>query len=165
VLPYPGGAPRVAQAVDADLLARAIDWAGEAHNARNDTFNVTNGDVFVWENVWSAIAEAAAMRPGDPSPFVLTSLLDNGVQDWDIIRTHHNLLAPSLREFVSQSMENADYQMRHGRTDIGPPSIISTVKINQAGFHDTMDTEEMFREWFRAFQRMRLLPLADHRIA
>src|SRR5205807_9675927 len=27
-LPFPGGAPRVAQAIDADLLARAIAWAG-----------------------------------------------------------------------------------------------------------------------------------------
>jgi hypothetical protein len=151
--------------VDADLLARAIDWAGESHKACNDTFNVTNGDVFVWENVWPAIAEAAGMRVGQASPFPLTSLLDSGEADWDLIRARHNLLAPSLREFVGLSMEYADYQMRHGRTDIGPPSIVSTVKINQAGFHDTMDTEVMFREWFSVFQRTRLLPLPDHRIA
>jgi hypothetical protein len=165
VLPYPGGAARVGQAVDADLLARAIDWAGEAHNARNETFNVSNGDVFVWENVWPAIAEATGMRPGSPEPFALTSLLDSGAADWDLIRTRHNLLAPALPEFVGQSLQYADYQMRHGRTDPGPPAIVSTVKINQAGFHDTMDTEVMFRKWFRVFQRTRLLPLADHRIA
>ena len=45
-LDYPGGAARVAQAVDVDLLARAIGWAGEADAARNEVFNVTNGDVF-----------------------------------------------------------------------------------------------------------------------
>src|SRR5579862_5054349 len=44
VLPFPGGGARVSQAVDADLLARAIDWSGEAHRARDETFNVTNGD-------------------------------------------------------------------------------------------------------------------------
>jgi nucleoside-diphosphate-sugar epimerase len=140
VLPYPGGGPRVAQSVDADLLARAIEWAGEAHNARNDTFNVTNGDVFVWENVWPAIAESAGMRAGEPSPFALTSFPDTAAADWDLIRTRHKLLAPELSEFVGQSLEYADYQMRHGQTGIGPPSIVSTVKINQAGFHDTMDT-------------------------
>ena len=105
------------------------------------------------------------MRPGEPSPFALTSLLRTGAADWDSVRARHNLLAPSLPEFVGQSMEYADYQLRYGRTDIGPPSIVSTVKINQAGFHDTMDTEVMFREWFRAFQRLRLLPLPDHAIA
>ena len=57
-LDYPGGVGRVAQAVDADLLARAIAWSGEAATARNEIFNVTNGDVFVWPNVWPAIADA-----------------------------------------------------------------------------------------------------------
>ncbi|MDP1967321.1 MAG: nucleoside-diphosphate sugar epimerase, partial [Reyranella sp.] len=55
-LDYPGGVGRVAQAVDADLLARAIAWSGEAAVARNELFNVTNGDVFMWPNVWPAIA-------------------------------------------------------------------------------------------------------------
>jgi len=45
-LDYPGGAARVSQAVDVDLLARAIAWSGEATAARNEAFNVTNGDVF-----------------------------------------------------------------------------------------------------------------------
>ena len=159
VLPYPGGAPRLSQAVDADLLAHAIDWAGESSKAWNDTFNVTNGDVFTWENIWPAIAEAVGMRAGEPESFALNTLLETGADDWDRIRRSHRLLAPGLRDFTGQSLEYADYQMRHGRTDIGPPSFVSTVKINQAGFHETMDTEVMFRKWFRAFQRTRLLPL------
>jgi hypothetical protein len=74
-------------------------------------------------------------------------------------------LAPGLREFIGQLLEYADYQMRFGRTGIGPPALVSTVKINQAGFHDRMDTEVMFQKWFRAFQRMRLLPLPHHPVA
>ena len=155
---YPGGAARLSQAVDADLLARAVDWAGESPNARNETFNVTNGDAFVWENVWPAIAEAAGQRAADPAPFALNTLLNNP-EDWDRIRAAHNLVSPDLRDFVGLSLEYADYQMRYG-----PPSFVSTVKINQAGFHETMDTEIMFRKWFRVFQRKRLLPLPDHGI-
>ena len=152
VLPYPGGPPRMTQAVDADLLARAIAWAGQSPNARNETFNVTNGDVFVWQNIWPAIAEANGMRAGDAVPFALSSLLDD--KGWDDIRARHRLLAPDMRDFVGQSLEYADYQMRGGA-----PSFVSTVKINQAGFTETMDTEVMFREWFRRFQQTRLLPL------
>ena len=70
-LPFPGGAPRVAQAIDADLLARVIAWAGEAASARNEIFNVANGDVFVWENVWPAIARSLGMRPGSHVPLSL----------------------------------------------------------------------------------------------
>ena len=32
-LAFPGGGPRIANAVDVDLLARAIDWSGEAERA------------------------------------------------------------------------------------------------------------------------------------
>ena len=70
-LDYPGGAARVAQAVDVDLLARAIAWSGEAEAARNEAFNVTNGDVLVWENIWPAIADALGMKPGKAVPLSL----------------------------------------------------------------------------------------------
>ena len=155
ILPYPGGAERVSQAVDADLLARAIAWAGETSAARDQTFNVTNGDVFSWLNIWPAIAEAVGMRPGPDEPFLLQSL---GRADWDRIRQRHELLSPALTDFVGLSLEYADYQMRYGHTEPGPPAIVSTIKIVQAGFHEVMDTEIMFRKWFRLFQRKRLLP-------
>ena len=155
ILPYPGGAERVSQAVDADLLARAIAWSGESRAAANETFNVTNGDVFSWPNIWPAIAEAVGMRPGPDEPFLLQSL---GRADWDRVRHRHALQAPALTEFVGQSLEYADYQMRYGHTESGPPAIVSTVKIVQAGFHEVMDTELMFRKWFRLFQQKRLLP-------
>src|SRR6476619_3241242 len=70
-LDYPGGAARVAQAVDVDLLARAIAWSGEAEAARNEAFNVTNGDVFTWENIWPAISDALGMKPGKAAPLSL----------------------------------------------------------------------------------------------
>ncbi len=63
-LDYPGGAPRVAQAVDVDLLARAIAWSGDAEAARNEAFNVTNGDVFTWENIWPAVVGCARHDAG-----------------------------------------------------------------------------------------------------
>jgi nucleoside-diphosphate-sugar epimerase len=159
VLPYPGGGPRVSQAVDADLLARAIGWAGETAAARNETFNVTNGDVFTWENVWPAIADAAGMRAGAAEPFALRSLLgDTGVAAWGAVRVKYRLRSPGLAEFVGLSLEYADYQMRYGQNDAGPPAIVSTVKIVQSGFHDVMDTEFMFRKWFRVFQERAWLP-------
>jgi nucleoside-diphosphate-sugar epimerase len=155
ILPYPGGAERVGQAVDADLLARAIAWAGDTQAAHDETFNVTNGDVFTWPNIWPAIAEAVGMRPGPDEPFLLQSL---GRGDWDRVRQRHGLVSPALAEFVGLSLEYADYQMRYGHTEPGPPAIVSTVKIQQAGFHEVLDTELMFRKWLKVFQQKRLLP-------
>jgi nucleoside-diphosphate-sugar epimerase len=157
-LDYPGGAARVSQAVDVDLLARAIAWAGEADAARNEAFNVTNGDVFAWQNVWPAISEALDMKPGDAVPLSLAQTWPEWIAPWEALRRKHGLTSPGLEAFVGLSFQYADYSMRHGRTDPGPPSIVSTVKINQAGFTEMMDTEDMFRKWFRLARASRLLP-------
>jgi nucleoside-diphosphate-sugar epimerase len=157
-LDYPGGAGRVAQAVDVDLLARAIAWSGEARTARNEAFNVTNGDVFTWENIWPAIADALAMKPGQHVPLPLAREYPKWIGSWDEVRKTHNLRAPGLEEFVGLSFQYADYSMRYGQTESGPPSIVSTVKINQAGFTEMMDTEVMFRKWFGLARASRLLP-------
>ena len=157
-LDYPGGAARVSQAVDVDLLARAIAWSGETDAARNEAFNVTNGDVFTWENVWPAIADALDMKPGKAVPLSLAQEYPKWIAPWDELRRKHDLISPGLEEFVGLSFQYADYSMRYGQTQAGPPSIVSTVKINQAGFTEMMDTEAMFRKWFAQAKASRLLP-------
>src|SRR5882672_4310648 len=157
-LDYPGGAARVSQAVDVDLLARAIGWAGEADVARNEAFNVTNGDVFTWENVWPAISDALEMKPGNAVPLPLAQEYPNWIAPWDELRRKHNLISPGLEAFVGLSFQYADYSMRYGQPQSGPPSIVSTVKINRAGFTEMMDTEMMFRKWFGLARSRRLLP-------
>lgn len=146
-LHYPGGAQRVSQAVDVDLLARAIAWSGDSPNAQNEVFNVTNGDVFTWPNVWPAIAEAFGLEAAAPRPLSLGAQASAWRDEWEAIRKRRQLTAPALDAFVGLSLQYADYQMRYGETADGPPSIVSTVKINQAGFTETMDTELMFRKW------------------
>jgi nucleoside-diphosphate-sugar epimerase len=157
-LDYPGGAARVSQAVDVDLLARAIAWAGVAEAARNDAFNVTNGDVFTWENIWPAIADALDMKAGAAVPLSLAKTYPQWITPWEAIRRKYDLIAPGLEAFVGLSFQYADYSMRFGQTESGPPSIVSTVKINKAGFTEMMDTEDMFRKWFRHARTSRLLP-------
>ncbi|MES2197741.1 MAG: SDR family oxidoreductase [Pseudomonadota bacterium] len=157
-LDYPAGAARVSQAVDVDLLARAIAWSGEAEAARNEAFNVTNGDVFTWENVWPAIAEALDMKPGSNVPLSLAQTWPQWVAPWEALRRKHDLVSPGLEAFVGLSFQYADYTMRYGQTEPGPPALVSTVKINQAGFTEMMDTELMFQKWFRQARASRLLP-------
>jgi nucleoside-diphosphate-sugar epimerase len=40
----------------ADILARATAWAGETAAARNQIFNITNGDGFRWQHMWLRIS-------------------------------------------------------------------------------------------------------------
>ncbi len=159
-LSFPGGPATILEAVDADLLARAIAWAGEAHNARNQIFNVTNGDVFVWKNVWPAIADSLGMDAGPSEPQSIAAELDSDAATaaWDDIRARYRLVAPPLPEFLGQSHHYADFCLGVGIQGGPGAAIVSTVKLRSAGFHEFVDTEEMFRRWFADFQARKLLP-------
>ena len=157
---YPGGPSNILEAVDADLLARAIAWAGETDAARYEAFNVTNGDIFQWSGVWPAVADALGMQVGPPKPRPLAQTLPAEAGDWDRIRARYGLAAPALTDYVGASLQYVDYLMAYGARSGDKISIVSTVKIRQAGFGEAMDTEAMFRKWFRLFETQRLLPPA-----
>ena len=160
-LAYPGGVGPVLEAVDADLLARVIDWAGQTPEARDQIFNVANGDVFSWQHVWPAIADALGMQPGGPVPERLGDTMPARAAQWDVVRKEYDLTSPGLRDFVGESFHYADFVMAHGSEGGLPPALVSTVKLRQAGFHEVMDTEAMFRKWFALLQEKRMLPPRD----
>lgn len=157
-LAYPGGAAPVMEAVDADLLARVIAWAGRTEAARDQVFNVTNGDVFSWTGMWPAIADALGMEPGAPEPLRLGEAMPAYAKEWDALRKQHGLVAPALADFVGESFHYADFVMAHGADGPIPPALVSSVRLRAAGFHEVMDSEAMFRRGFEALQQARLLP-------
>jgi nucleoside-diphosphate-sugar epimerase len=155
---YPGGAPSLTEAVDADLLAQAIAWATQAPAARDQVFNITNGDVFSWRSVWPAIADALGMQSGGDAPLSLASAMPKRAEDWEGIRTKYRLLSPSLEDFVGLSFQYADSCFAHGDERHRQPALLSTIKLRQAGFHEFIDTEVMLRKWFHVFREKRYLP-------
>src|SRR5205085_9088823 len=92
-LDFPGreGAPVLREAVDAELVAHALAWAATSPAARDGTFNLTNGDVFLWENVWPAIAETLGMTVGERRPLSLTEELPQRDAQW-AARVHRSAL-------------------------------------------------------------------------
>jgi len=155
---YPGGSDYLLEAVDARLLARAFAWAADAPRARGETFNVTNGDVFVWRNVWPAIAGALSIPAGPPEPLRLADYLTARAQIWRSIARRNGLVEGDIAKLVGRSAEYADYCMASLTDRAAPPALVSTIKIRQAGFGDCVDTEDMFRDLFAAMIDKRVLP-------
>ncbi len=158
-LSFPGGPPYVFEAVDADLLARSLAWAATSPNARNETFNSTNGDVFVWQNVWPTIADALGMEVGPPEPMCLTEEMPKHAAEWAAIVDKYQLKAPrNMLDFVGGSFELTDLSFAYGASEPPPPIVVSTIKIRQAGFHECMDTEDMFRNLIKRYQDLGWIP-------
>lgn len=153
-LHYPGQDTSLMEVVDADLLARAISWAGETDAAKNETFNCTNGDIMVLKNIWPTIADALGMELGKNIPMKLSEEIPKHANEWDFIRNRYQLVSPDIERFVGQSFQFADRYLN----ELHHPLLVSTVKLRQAGFHETIDTEWMFKKWFKIFQDKKLLP-------
>ncbi len=157
-LHFPGGAPSVIEVVSAELLARAIAWAGMSPSARNEIFNVTNGDVLVWRYAWPAIADALGMEVGEDRPMVLAEEMPRRAGEWSNIVDRYSLRAPrSLDEFVGQSFVYADLLFGLGRTTVPLPQLVSTIKIREAGFTDCLDSEADLAVWFSRLRARRLI--------
>lgn len=159
-LHFPGGKGTfLTEAVDADLLGRAICWAATAPAAVNETFNVTNGDLFIMRNYWGALADAFGMQAGPDRPLCLAAEMPGRQGEWAEVHRRFGLRSPvDLTEFVGQSFIYADLITGYGRDEAGGVTTLSTIKLRQAGFGDCIDTEDMFRKWVAHFQQERFFP-------
>lgn len=155
---YPGGASYVWEAVDARLVARALEWATGAAEARNEIFNVTNGDVFEWRNLWPEIAEATGAEPGPDRPRRLATFLPEHAATWERVVRRYGLRKLTLHELLGESHHYADRCFAAGEDRPRPPMFLSTIKLRQAGFADCMDTADTFRYWLATLAERRFLP-------
>jgi nucleoside-diphosphate-sugar epimerase len=154
-LAWPGSGSRITEATDARLLARAIAWAGTAPAAADRTFNVTNGDVFAWDSLFPPLARAFGMEMGAPHPMSLEVVMRDKGPVWERIIARHGLLPIPLEALIGSSWQFADFAFsRTAQTS----SLLSTIAIRQAGFHDCIDTAEMWQWWLAEWQRRGILP-------
>jgi nucleoside-diphosphate-sugar epimerase len=157
-LAFPGGARAVHEAVDARLLAKALHWAAVSPAAHDEVFNVTNGDVFDWHEVWPTIAASFEMDVGEPEPQHLAETMPPRTHEWAAVVDRYALVSPrEMSTFVGSSWQYAD--VLFGAFGTRPlPALLSTIKIRKAGFTECTDTDEMFRAWFHILRDRRLLP-------
>ncbi|KAI9029236.1 short-chain dehydrogenase/reductase sdr [Hyaloraphidium curvatum] len=156
------GSHNLQEAVDADLVADALVWAADAPSAAGGTFNLTNGDVFLWPMVWPAIAETLGMEVGEHRPFSFAKDLPQQDAEWAAIVKKYSLRAPpSIMDFVGlNSLVYSDMLLGGGRRQYAVPALNSTIAARKAGFGECMDSEDMFRKWFGLLVERNLLPAA-----
>jgi nucleoside-diphosphate-sugar epimerase len=161
-LRYPGGATRILEATDARLLARAAVWAGATPACANQAYNITNGDCFVWTDLWRRFAELFRMEWAPPHAMSLQIAMADKGPVWERIMCKHGLRY-GLAELVT-SWEFADIIFGSGtHPSLGTGAatsaiLVSTIKARQHGFADCIDTEQMFDYWLAEHQRRGALP-------
>jgi nucleoside-diphosphate-sugar epimerase len=155
---YPGGADWIWEMVDTRLIANAAVWAARAPAAAGETFNLTNGEVFAWRDLWPAMARTLGVETGPDEPIALAAYLPVRAALWDRIVQDHGLRPLPLAELLGESHHYADLCFAHGATRPPAPTFVSTVRIKQAGFTQTWNTEASVCHWLEDLMARRILP-------
>jgi nucleoside-diphosphate-sugar epimerase len=157
-LAFPGGVDRAMEAVDARLVGDACLWAAINESAAGETYNLTNGEVFSWRDMWPAIARALDVPLGEDEPLSIAEYLMQRQDLWQSIVARHDLAPNTLEQIVGESHHYADLCFAFGANDAPPPIFVSAVKIHQAGFNQTYNSEESFCYWLRDLRSRRIIP-------
>jgi nucleoside-diphosphate-sugar epimerase len=152
---FPGSAVQwncLVDMTDAGLLARHLLWAATTPVARDQAFNVVNGDVFRWSWMWGRLAEwfgikPAAFQEGMP----LEKQLADVASVWKSIAAKYNLIEPDSNVLTSAW---------HTDADLGRPVEVVTdmSRSRKLGFLDYQATDESFFALFETLRKTKLIP-------
>ena len=156
-LHFPGGGRYINAASDARLIAQAAHFCATHEVAANETYNVVNGDMLVWQDIWGSIAQRFGMQAGANVPLSLTEAMPAREAVWQRVVERHGLQRVSLEQLVGSSWQFTDRALACGLENPAH-SVLSPIKLHQHGFHGCMDTEDSFHDWLERMQQARLLP-------
>ncbi len=156
-LGYPGGGRFIVAASDSRLIARAAAFCATHEIAADETYNLVNGDMLVWQDLWPVLADHFGMAVGPPTPMSLAAEMPAWSPTWQAIVARHGLQPLSLDALVGSSWQFADRSLACGVAH-PPDSVLSGIKLRQHGFADCVDTADSLRHWLRTMQEQRLLP-------
>ena len=153
---FPGSAAQwhgLTDMTDAGLLARHLTWASTTPAARDQAFNVVNGDVFRWSWMWGRIAEWFGLEPA-PLPAAVSPLeaqLADAGPIWADIARQHSLVEADLSVLASAW---------HTDADLGRPIEVVTdmSKSRKLGFLDYQATDDAFFALFERLRAGRIIP-------
>ena len=155
---FTGGVPYVWEAVDARLVAEVIEWAGASPAAANEHFNLTNGDVFEWRNLWPGMAEVLGVEPGPDDPKSMAQFLEDKHDVWDRIVQKKGLRPIPLRNILGESHDISTSAPPMGQPRCPRRRSRAASNSNRRASLACHDTQETFNYWLRDLIHRRVIP-------
>ncbi|HTK06287.1 MAG TPA: SDR family oxidoreductase [Ktedonobacteraceae bacterium] len=147
----PGAYDKLLEMTDSGLLAKATVWAATDEHCANQAFNINNGDLFRWSEMWPKIAHFFDLEVAPPLPISLDIVMSDKEPLWNTMIEKYGLERHSYKDVSSWHFGDFvfswDYDM-----------FADSSKARRFGFHEYVDTETMFLNIFADLRRRKIIP-------
>jgi nucleoside-diphosphate-sugar epimerase len=147
----PGAYHSLLEMTDAELLAKATVWAATDSRCANQAFNINNGDLFRWSELWPKIADYFELEIAPPLPMPLEVVMADKEPLWNTMVKKHGLENNSYKDVSSWRFGDFVFSWDYDFFADG-------TKARRLGFHEFIDTEAMFMSIFDDLRRRRVIP-------
>lgn len=141
----PGAYDKLIEMTDAGLLARGTLWAATNAQSANQAYNLNNGDLFRWNEMWPKIARYFDMEAAPPLPMSLSVVMADKAAVWQRMQEKHGLAPHAYGEVAAWGFGDFVFSWDYDMFADGS-------KARRHGFHEHVQTEAMF---YRLFDEMR----------
>ena len=147
----PGAYDTLLEMTDAGLLARATVWAATDPACADQAFNITNGDLFRWNQMWPVIAELFDLAVAPPLPMSLTDVMADKQPLWQQMIATHQLQPTPWADVSSWAFGDGVFSWDYDFLADGS-------KARRFGFHEHVDTRQMFTDLIGDLRDRRVIP-------
>ncbi|MBJ6759607.1 SDR family oxidoreductase [Myxococcaceae bacterium JPH2] len=147
----PGAYDKLLEMTDAGLLAKATVWAATSEQCANQAFNINNGDLFRWNELWPRLARSFGLEVAPPLPMSLDVVMADKEPVWTAMQRKHGLVPTPYRDVSSWRFGDFVFSWDYDMFADGS-------KARRFGFHEYVDTEAMFLGLFEDLRRRRIIP-------
>ena len=146
----PGAYDTLMEMTDASLLAKATVWAATQPQCANQAFNITNGDLFRWNDLWPKIASYFGLDVAAPLQMSLQTVMADKDALWTNMGNKYELIG-SYQEVSSWPFGDAVFSWDYDFFGDGG-------KARRLGFLEFIDTELMFYSLFDELKAKKIIP-------
>jgi len=143
----------ISDVTDARILAKQIFWASTTESARNQAYNITNGDIFRWKWLWQRIADWFGIEAEGFGDTIrpLEKEMEKDAEVWKDIALKYHLKEEKLHRLASAW---------HTDLDLGRPLEVMTdmTKSRKSGFTAFQSTEDSFIDLFKKLREEKIIP-------
>lgn len=147
----PGAYDKLLEMTDARLLARATVWAATDPHCANQAFNISNGDLFRWNDLWPKLARYFDVDVAPPLPMSLATVMADKEPVWNAMVAKHGLAPTAYRDVSSWAFGDFVFSWDYDMFADGS-------KARRFGFHEYVATDEMFFRLFDDLKRRLVIP-------